>query len=125
MPGPAIFPMRKRRCLRLTWDAKQPKQRKLGQWTMERCSMKRTVAMQLEAIEQPIKYRLRNGNEVTLRPGVPTELPDQAAKQLLRKAPDKVRLVQNVSPIRSGALITWQGADGKPRGPAIVEFLHT
>lgn len=27
--------------------------------------------------------------------------------------------------IAPGSLITWQGGDGKPRGPATVDFLHT
>ncbi|HKC93298.1 MAG TPA: hypothetical protein VKB81_04670 [Nitrospira sp.] len=27
--------------------------------------------------------------------------------------------------LEPGDRITWQGADGKPRGPAIVEFIHT
>jgi hypothetical protein len=64
--------------------------------------------MQLEATGKPIRYRLKNGEEVTLRPGIPTELPDHAANQLLRKAPDKVRLVKEVSPTRTRPLISWQ-----------------
>jgi hypothetical protein len=87
--------------------------------------------MQLEATGQPIRYRLKTGEEFTLRPGVPMELPDQAATQLLQKAPDKVRRVDDaatpvpcLTTLHPGSRITWQGADGKPRGPAVVDFLH-
>jgi len=51
--------------------------------------------MLIEAIAQRIRFRLRSGQEVILRPGVPTELPDSAAQQLLRRAKGKVRLVVN------------------------------
>ena len=67
--------------------------------------------MQLEATGQPIRYRLKTGEEFTLRPGVPMELPDQAANQLLQKAPDKVRRVSPVPAIQSGDRIEWQRAD--------------
>lgn len=83
------------------------------------------MAMLLEATEWPIRYRLRNGHEVTLQPGVPTDLPDQAARQLLSKAPDKVRRVDRVPTIQLGELITWQRTDGTQCGPATVDFLHT
>lgn len=79
--------------------------------------------MQLEATGQPIRYRLKTGEEVTLRPGVPMELPDQAANQLLQKAPDKVRRVNPVPAIHSGDRIIW-GTDGTLYGPATVDFLH-
>ena len=52
--------------------------------------------MQLEATGQPIRYRLKTGEKVTLRPGVPMELPDQAATQLLQKAPAMVRRVDTL-----------------------------
>jgi hypothetical protein len=80
--------------------------------------------MQLEATGQPIRYRLKTGEEVTLRPGVPMELPDQAATQLLQKAPAMVRRVETVPPVLPSVTITWFGADGKRRGPATVDFLH-
>jgi hypothetical protein len=86
--------------------------------------------MQLEATGQPIRYRLKTGEEVTLRPGVPMELPDHAATQLLQKAPDKVRRVDDPTtlttgliPLHLGTRITWQGADLTHRH-GIVEFLH-
>ena len=41
--------------------------------------------MQLEATGQPIRYRLKTGEEFTLRPGVPMELPDQAATNCCRR----------------------------------------
>jgi hypothetical protein len=77
--------------------------------------------MFLEATHAPIRYRLKTGEEVTLRPGVPMELPDHAATQLLKKAPDQVRRVDSLSP---GSLITWEGADGTIRSGG-VDFLHT
>ena len=87
--------------------------------------------MQLEATGQPIRYRLKTGEEVTLRPGVPMELPDQAATQLLQKAPDKVRRVNDaptratgLTPLHPGARITWEGAD-LTRRHGLVEFLHS
>jgi hypothetical protein len=80
--------------------------------------------MQLEATGQPIRYRLKTGEEFTLRPGVPMELPDVAANQLLQKAPDKVRRVDPVPAIQPGDTITWHEAEGKQRGPAVVDFVH-
>jgi len=90
--------------------------------------------MQLEATGKPIKYRLKSGEEVTLRPGVPTELPGPAATQLLRKARDKVRLVDRGSAIQpDGVLIEsavpnarpvfWESKDGTWHGPAKPEYL--
>ena len=49
--------------------------------------------MQLEATGRPIRYRLRSGIEILIRPGVPAEVPDPAARELLAKAPGKVRAV--------------------------------
>jgi hypothetical protein len=79
--------------------------------------------MQLEATEKPIRYRLKTGEEVTLRPGVPTEIPDHAANQLLKKAPDKVRLVKEAPPTRNGPRISWQRADGTQH-TATIDLLH-
>ncbi|HEV8329483.1 MAG TPA: hypothetical protein VGQ08_18580 [Nitrospiraceae bacterium] len=86
--------------------------------------------MQLEATGQPIRYRLKTGEEVTLRPGVPMELPDQAATRLLQKAPDKVRRVNDaaipatcVTTLHAGSRITWEGADGNERR-GTIDFLH-
>jgi hypothetical protein len=79
--------------------------------------------MLVEATKEPIKYKLKTGKEVMLRPGVPTELPDEAANQLLKKAPDKVRRVDKEA-IRAGDSITWRGVDDTTRGPGIVDFFH-
>jgi hypothetical protein len=80
--------------------------------------------MFLEATHAPIRYRLKTGEEVTLRPGVPMQLPDQAATQLLKKAPDKVRRVDPLSTsLYPGSVITWKGADLTVR-QGIVDFLH-
>lgn len=80
--------------------------------------------MQLEAIREPVRYRLKTGEEFTLRPGVPTELPDPAATQLLKKAPDKVRRVDPLSSIQPGSFITWERAD-LTVCHGLVDFLHT
>jgi hypothetical protein len=78
--------------------------------------------MQLEATGKPIRYRLKSGEEVILRPGVPTELPDHAANQLLKKAPNKVRRVNRSSMIEPGTAITWEGADFSVRH-GVVDFV--
>jgi hypothetical protein len=80
--------------------------------------------MLLEATREPIRYRLKSGEEITLHPGVPVELPDQAACQLLQKAPEKVRRVPNEPAIQPGCCFSWQGGDGVTRGPAVAEFVH-
>jgi len=79
--------------------------------------------MQLEAVNDPILYRLRSGEEVVLKPGVATELPDQAAKQLLQKAPGKVRKVNQATTVEVGQTIAWEGADLVIRS-GIVDFLY-
>lgn len=48
--------------------------------------------MQLEAIGKPIKFRLITGEEITLMPGAPIDLPEDRARKLLAKAPGKVRV---------------------------------
>lgn len=61
--------------------------------------------MQLEAISKPLRYRLRTGEEILLRPGIPVELPDLAAQKLLAQAPDRVRLVPYA--VEVGQTIQW------------------
>lgn len=82
--------------------------------------------MLVEAIDKPMCYRWPDG-EVQLLPGQPVDLPESRALRLLQRAPGKVRMVCEHPFLawRPGCLITWQGADGKPRGPATVDFLHT
>jgi len=82
--------------------------------------------MFVEAVARSIRYRLRSGEEVTLRPGVPTELPDAAARQLLTKASGKVRLVEApqvtliydlpAPPLGSGWLVVYFDTDRRLRG---------
>jgi hypothetical protein len=77
--------------------------------------------MFVEAVARSIRYRLRSGEEVTLQPGVPTELPDAAARQLLTKACGKVRLVEApqatptydplAPPLGSGWLVVYRDRD--------------
>ncbi len=81
--------------------------------------------MQLEATGNPIKYRLQSGIEIVLRPGVPTELPDRSAQELLLKAPGKVwevvppsaPLAERVSGLRP---VYWESMEGSILGPAEV-----
>lgn len=61
--------------------------------------------MHIEATEKPIRYRLATGEEVILRPGVPVEVPEQAARQLLQKAGGKVRAVFPLVTI--GQTVAW------------------
>ncbi len=82
--------------------------------------------MLVEAVTNPMCYRWPDG-EIQLVPGHPVDLPESRALRLLLKAPGKVRLVsqQRLPSWRQGCLITWHGADGRQRGPAMVDFLHT
>lgn len=85
--------------------------------------------MQLEATGKLIKFRLKTGKEVTLRPGVPVDLPEESARKLLTQAGDRVRVV---SPTASIAIepaagnarpIYWETGAGKIIGPARPDFL--
>lgn len=67
--------------------------------------------MLLEATDKPIRYRLHTGEEVYLKPGVPTELPEQAGRQLLRKAGGKVRMIKPVQKTEcdlAGQIVSWE-----------------
>ena len=76
-------------------------------------------------IEAIATLRVRSEGQVfTIYPGTPINLPEDRALRLLAKAPDKVRRVDSVSAIQPGDAITWQGADGRKRGPAVVDFHH-
>jgi hypothetical protein len=55
--------------------------------------------MLLEATNKSIKYRLRDGREVLLKPGLPIEVPDDAARYLLDKAPGRVQIASSHSQI--------------------------
>jgi hypothetical protein len=57
--------------------------------------------MLIEATQKPIRYRLQTGEELYLKPGVPMEVPEVAARQLIQKAGDKVKV------LASGRLVTW------------------
>ena len=71
----------------------------------------------------PLTVRLPSG-PIHLKPGQPVDLPDEQAKRLLEKAPNKVRMVQDASPlVRPGVTIEWQGADLTMR-QGLVDFLH-
>jgi hypothetical protein len=87
--------------------------------------------MLIEATVRPIQYRLKNGNEVILHPGVPVDLPDCTAQYLLQQAREKVRIIENepvtIEPAmkpNGGPLspIYWQTGTGEILGPAIPEF---
>src|SRR6185369_5700466 len=61
--------------------------------------------MLIEATEQPVRYRYRDGRELVFRPGSPIELPDAEAKRLLERAAGKVRRVEND---RTSWLTAWR-----------------
>lgn len=52
--------------------------------------------MQLEATQKPLRYRLRDGREILISPGQPVDLPDEAARKLLARAPDRVKVAASV-----------------------------
>jgi hypothetical protein len=93
--------------------------------------------MQVEVIGKPIRYRFRSGEEIVLKPGVPTALPDAAVKQLLARAGDRVKIVGStahppsmdtlavcVEPAATNARpVYWQAKDGCIYGSGKPEFL--
>ena len=85
--------------------------------------------MQLEATGKSIRCRLRSGEEILLRPGVPTELPDRAAAELLKKAPNRVRVVE-VVPASDSIVepascrpVYFETEPGVIHGPAVVSLM--
>ena len=50
--------------------------------------------MLIEAINQPIRYRFRDGREVVFRPGKPVDVPEGDAQRILGRAPGKIRTAQ-------------------------------
>jgi len=50
--------------------------------------------MLIEAINQPIRYRFRDGREVVFRPGEPVDVPEGDAQRILGRAPGKIRTAQ-------------------------------
>lgn len=65
--------------------------------------------MLLEATGKPIKYCLRDGREIVLRPGAPVNLPEAPARKLLERAPGKVRAVRTdpILAVEPGSTVTW------------------
>ena len=84
--------------------------------------------MQLQATGKAIRYRLKTGEEIVLHPGVPAEVPDRAARELLIKAPDRVRVVGSVTPdfivesVRCRPLY-WETQAGVIVGPASASLI--
>jgi hypothetical protein len=88
--------------------------------------------MLVEAIRHPIRYRLVNGRDVRLAPGVPVDLPDTQAQTLLMKAPDRVRVVESepgpaarfiAQPTGDLQPVYWESHDKRIRGPARVTHI--
>ena len=75
--------------------------------------------MRLEALT-PFTYRWPGG-EVHLEPGTPIDLPDERAKRLLIKAPEKVRVCPLT--IQPCDRITWTRGDGNAQ-TGTVDVLH-
>lgn len=61
--------------------------------------------MLIEATDQPVRYRKRDGQELVFRLGKPIELPDAEATRLLERAAGKVRSVGHVQP---NWLVAWR-----------------
>ena len=84
--------------------------------------------MFLEAITRPIKYRLNDGRELVMEPGVPVEMPDLAGRRLLHKAVGKVREVFQSSDVvldlaaPNATPLFWERT-GSIIGPGTPEFL--
>lgn len=86
--------------------------------------------MLIEALK-PLKVRV-NDHEILLDPGQPCELPDDAARRLLAKVPDKVRRVEPMSAVIELAVrpdgtpfsgVYWEDGLGRIVGPATPEFV--
>ena len=90
--------------------------------------------MKLEAVGKPVKYRFRTGEEIVLKPGIPTEMPDTAAMKLLEQAGERVRIAPAsethaainerngllVEPTTCRNPVYWEGCEGDLLGPGIV-----
>jgi hypothetical protein len=83
--------------------------------------------MLLEAMDKPIKYRLRDGRELLLEPGVPVDVPDAAASYLLRKVSGRVRIAPGVlinDSFSDFSPVFWRCAAGTILGPGFMRH-HT
>lgn len=54
--------------------------------------------MLIEATDQPVRFRFRDGRETLLPLGVPIEVPDAEAQRILEQAAGKVRPVEAAKP---------------------------
>ena len=84
--------------------------------------------MQLEATGKPLKYRLRTGEELLFQPGCPVDVPDESARELLKQAGDRVRVVSPAPVVIESAHqnarpVYWERANGRIYGPGTPEFL--
>jgi len=84
--------------------------------------------MLIEATKHPIRYTMRNGQEVRLIPGEPIDLPEPQAKALLAKASDRVRAVQPsdsdmvIEPVGTISPVYWESG-GRILGPGKVSHV--
>lgn len=85
--------------------------------------------MLVEATQHPIVYTMTNGAEVRLVPGTPVDLPEPQAKALLKKAPDRVRLVTpdpapavTIEPATGCRPVYWKSR-GRIIGPGKVSHI--
>ena len=62
--------------------------------------------MLIEVLE-PLKVRLPGGQLRDMVPGQPVDLPDEAARKLLAKAPDRVKVAARPA-ISVGSVVRWQ-----------------
>ena len=84
--------------------------------------------MLIECIGSPFTCRW-SGGSVYLEPGKPIDLPDEQAQRLLRKVPDRVRIVEPLSELITiepahpqARPLYWERATGIV-GPAAPEFM--
>ncbi len=87
--------------------------------------------MRIEALT-PLKVHM-NGRDLLLDPGQPQDLPDEEARRLLAKVPNKVRVVPSDEPVviepavrpdgSPLAPIYWEDNIGQILGPAVPEFV--
>lgn len=87
--------------------------------------------MLVEAIQHPILYRLLDGSQVRLAPGSPVDLPEEQARTLLTKAPDRVRVAGTHNDVETFLIdsadcrrpVYWESSNGRVLGPADVTHM--
>ena len=84
--------------------------------------------MLIEATDQPVRFRFRDGKETLLPLGIPIEVPDHEARRILERAAGKVRPVATTQPDwlqewREVAEISSGLTKDDPRLPSVMAAL--